>query len=389
VTKLYPDVNDTLMAEGPEGVKRRHEKAKRYNGADAAPEKLILTLPEFLAGYIPPDYLIDGLMQQHFFYSFTGNTGDGKTAIALLLAVYVAMGGQHLGPHEVEHGRVVYIAKENATDIRQRLIGMATKIGFDPELLAEDFLVIEQLDSLDKDTPRIAKEVEAFGPVALVVIDTSAATFAGDDENNNAQMIAHAKIQRRLCDLPGRPCVLALCHPPKNANTKEQLVPRGGGAFLAEVDGNFTAFGHGDKLSDLHWTGKLRGPDFDKITFRFVTVYTNKLADAKGRVLPTVMAEIVTEEQAAENEEKAVFQENRLLAAMVAKPHGSLAQWADHCGWTLATTKPGEQAKPNKALAQRVMKRLMDRKFVRTSGRSYELTKDGIKAAQNPAEAAA
>jgi hypothetical protein len=33
--------------------------------------------------------------------------------------------------------------------------------------------------------------------------------FRGDDENSNPQMIDHAKTQRRLCDLPGRPCVVA------------------------------------------------------------------------------------------------------------------------------------------------------------------------------------
>jgi hypothetical protein len=382
------DVSDWLKAgHTREQLDALVGKAPDFGKTPDAP-KIVLTLPEFLAGFIRPDYLVDGLMQRHFFYSLTGNTGDGKTAIALLLAAYVAMGGQRLGTHEVEHGRVVYIAKENATDIRMRLIGMAFKIGFDRNALANDFLVIEQLDSLEKDMPRIAKEVEAFGQVALVVIDTSAATFPGDDENNNPQMIAHAKMQRRFCDLPGRPCVLALCHPPKNASSKEQLVPRGGGAYLNETDGNLTALGHGEKLSDLHWTGKFRGPDFEKITFRFSTVYTTELSDAKGRVLPTVMAEVVTDEQAAENEEKAVFQENRLLAAMVAKPHGSLTTWAEHCGWTLPA-KPGEFAKPNKALTQRVMRRLIDGKLVRKSGRSYELTKDGIKTVQSPAEDAA
>jgi hypothetical protein len=360
------------------------EQAPDFGATPDAP-KIVLTLPEFLAGYIPPNYLIDGLMQHHFFYSLTGNTGDGKTAIALLLAVYVAMGGQRFGPHEVERGRVVYIAKENATDIRMRLIGMSFKIGFDRDALANDFLVIEQLDSLEKDMPRIAKEVEAFGPVALVVIDTSAATFPGDDENNNPQMIAHAKMQRRFCDLPGRPCVLALCHPPKNASNKEQLVPRGGGGYLNETDGNLTALGHGDKLSDLHWTGKFRGPDFEKITFRFITIYTSELADAKGRLLPTVMAEVVTDEQAAENEQKAVWQENRLLAAMIAVPHGSLADWAQHCGWMLQA-RPGEPAKPNKQLAHRVIVRLIENKYVTQSGRNYTLTKAGLAAVQKPTE---
>jgi hypothetical protein len=346
--------------------------------------KLILTLPEFLAGYIPPDYLVDGMMQRHFFYALTGMTSAGKTAVALLIAIYVAMRtvGEKLGSHEIEHGRVLYIACENATDVRMRLIGMAEKIGFDPADL--DLLVIEQLETtLEKDLPRITKEAEAFGPLALIIVDTSASIFPGDDENNNAQMIAHAKVQRRLCDLAGRPTVLALCHPPKNVSSQEQLLPRGGGGYLNETDGNFTLFAHDDKLADMHWTGKFRGPDFEKITFHLTTITTTRLTDAKGRLLPTVMAEVITEAQVEENEEKAAFQENRLLAAMAAKPHGSLTAWAQHCGWTLRAP-PGEPVQPNKSLAQRVMRRLEESKFVHKNGRSYTLTKTGLEAAKNP-----
>jgi hypothetical protein len=306
--KKSDDVNDTLCKGGADAVRARHDRAKPHHGkangnAAGALPKLILTLPEFLAGYIPPDYLIDGLMQRHFFYALTGMTSAGNTAVALLIAVCVAMrtSGQQLGSHEIEHGRVLYIACENATDVRMRLIGMGQKMDFDPNAL--DLLVIEQLSAtLEKEIPRIVEEIEAFGPVALVVVDTSAAIFPGDDENNNPQMIAHAKVQRRLCDLPGRPCVLALCHPPKNVSCQQQLLPRGGGGYLNETDGNFTLFTHGDKLSDLHWTGKFRGPDFEKITFHLTTITTTKLTDAKGRLLPTVMAEVVTDAQAEENE---------------------------------------------------------------------------------------
>jgi hypothetical protein len=216
------------------------------------------------------------------------------------------------------------------------------------------------------------------------VVDTSAATFPGDDENNNAQMIAHARVQRSLCDLPGRPCVLALCHPPKHIMSPEQLLPRGGGAYLNETDGNLTLFAHDDQLADFHWTGKLRGPDFEKITFRLTTITTTALTDSMGRLLPTVMAEIATEAEVVENEEKAVAQENLMLAAILAKPDGSLAQWACHCGWVLPT-HPGETPKPNKSLAQRVVKRFTENKLIKKDGRTYTLTNPGKDRAKNQA----
>ena len=40
--------------------------------------------------------------------------------------------------------------------------------------------------------------------------------------------------------MPGEPCVIVACHPVKNASD-DNLIPRGGGAFLNEVDGNLTA----------------------------------------------------------------------------------------------------------------------------------------------------
>ena len=45
---------------------------------------------EFVGGYVPPDYIVDGLLQEGFLYSLTGATGAGKTAITLRLAVNVA-----------------------------------------------------------------------------------------------------------------------------------------------------------------------------------------------------------------------------------------------------------------------------------------------------------
>jgi AAA domain len=362
-------------------------KHKRGNGKGEQ-HKLVQTLAEFLAGFVPPDYLIDGLMQRGFFYAITGMTGAGKTAVALLIAAYVAMrsGKQFLGRHEVEHGRVVYIACENSTDVRMRLIGMSERMGFESADL--DLFVVERLENgLEKDIPQITKEIEAYGPVVLVVVDTSAAVFPGDDENNNPQALAHAKMQRTLCNLPGRPCVLSLCHPPKNVSSQEQLLPRGGGAYVNETDGNFTLFAHDDRLADFHWTGKFRGPDFEKITFQLQTITTTKLCDTKGRLIPTVMAQVASEADIEESEEKAAFQEQRLLAAMIAVPHGSLTDWARHCGW-LQRTHPGDEGKPNKGLVFRVMKRLVDAKLVKKEGRNHTLTKAGIAAKSNDEKAA-
>jgi len=55
VAKARPDVNDILRGEGPEGVRDRYAKAKRYNGAaHAKPDAgLILRLTDWLKRDLP------------------------------------------------------------------------------------------------------------------------------------------------------------------------------------------------------------------------------------------------------------------------------------------------------------------------------------------------
>jgi hypothetical protein len=210
--------------------------------------------------------------------------------------------------------------------------------------------------------------------------------FQGDDENNNPLMLKHAKLQRKLCELPGRPCVVSLNHPTKHVESPDKLLPRGGGAYLNEVDGNFTAWAHDERMTRLHWTGKLRGPDFEPIEFRLPTIYTTNLVDSKGRALPTVMAEVIGEAEISEVEQKSQFQDSRMLRAILDQPEGSIADWARNCGW-LYSAKPGEQQQPNKSLVQRVLKRLTEYRYVKKQGRGYGLTGEGEKAAEKATKA--
>jgi hypothetical protein len=158
-------------------------------------------------------------------------------------------------------------------------------------------------------------------------VDTSAAFFEGDNENDNKQQGEHARRFRSLTTMPGGPCVLVACHPPKNAGD-DNLLPRGGGAFMAEMDGNLTA----KKLNgavELHWQGKFRGPDFEPLTFRLRTVTDARLKDSKGQPIPTVVASPVT--QAAQEEIEKL--------ALVAKPENRSASHRDLAkllGWFLS-----------------------------------------------------
>ncbi len=264
-------------------------KAKIRPTAQSPPLQIQSSV-EFITNFTPPDYLIDGLLQRRFIYSMTGPTGEGKTSVALLLALLVDR-GQPLDGREIDKGKVLFLAGENPDDVRVRWI----KLLDDMKVDAGDvnvFFIPGSFALSDKALrDQIMQASEKNGPFALIIVDTSAAFFEGEDENVNTQMMAHAKRLRGLIELiAGSPTVIVTSHPVKNFS-RENMIPRGGGAFLNEMDGNLTCMKvDGTMVTDIHWAGKFRGIDFGPIPFRLEVGKTDKLKDSKGQHLWTVIA---------------------------------------------------------------------------------------------------
>ena len=80
----------------------------------AATPLVFLSSDTFIQGFERADYLIDGILQRGVIYSNTGQTGAGKTAIALRIALSVG-GGRDLGEREVAQGRVLFCARKIPT----------------------------------------------------------------------------------------------------------------------------------------------------------------------------------------------------------------------------------------------------------------------------------
>ncbi len=336
------------------------------------PKSLIVSSRKFTEDFTPPDYLIDGLAQRRFIYSLTGNTGAGKTAIALRLAAHVAL-GLPLGDYDVEQGRVLYFAGENPDDLRMRWIALAEQMGFDVNTIDVHFIVGAETQ-IAKVKQQIAAEVAALNGVSLIIVDTSAAYFnceECDDENNNVQAGRHARMFRSLTEVSDGPSVIVLTHPTKNAKSVS-LLPRGGGAFIAEVDGNFTVQKQ-DAVSELHWLGKFRGPEFEPISFELHPVTAVKLKDSKGRPIRTVISVPLSEEDRAAIEASQNQDGNSLLALMSIRPGQSLMDMAKSLGWK------NNKEQPDKRRVQKAIGRLSQSKLVAIDSetRRYTLTKKG------------
>jgi DNA-binding MarR family transcriptional regulator len=332
----------------------------------------VLSQADFLASFVPPDYLVDGVLQRRFIYSLTAVTGHGKTTLALLLAQAVGSTNPNarFGSHAVEKGRVVYFVGENPDDVRCRLIGANAERSDDANLDRIHYIAgVFDIAGLHE---QLVAAIDKLGGVDLVLVDTSAAYFLKDDENSNPQMGAHARVLRTLTTLPGGPCVLVLCHPIKHVTDPSQLLPRGGGAFMAEMDGNLTLWKHDENLITFHHSDKFRGPGFEPITFKLEKITTDKLVDRKGRKIPTVHAVAISEQEEEAQEASAERDEDQLLAELAKNPKRSIADLARACGWLLADDEP------HKSKVDRVLKRLQADKLVkRVRGKHWQVTDAG------------
>jgi hypothetical protein len=324
---------------------------------------LVLTAQQFIDGFTPPAYLVTGVMQRGYLYSLTARTSHGKTAVALYVAQCVAR-GVTMHDRAVKAGTVLVLAGENPDDIRARYLIMADAYGFDPEKLAMRFIagVVSIADRLDE----IRAAAEAIGDLMLVVVDTAAAYFPGDETNSNAQQAAYARLLRQLTFLRGKPAVLACCHPVKNA-ARDNLTPMGGSAFLNEVDGNLTLWANSERQTILHWQAKFRGLEFDPLAFELLGATSERVKDTDGTLMPSVVAKPISESTLEASEEVAEKDEDKLLETIHRNPNNSFAELGRKMGCS-------------KIRVQRLMERLREDKLVqKRRNNKYSLTVAGKK----------
>jgi hypothetical protein len=309
------------------------------------------------------------LLQEGFLYSLTGATGAGKTCVTLRLAASAAL-GVIFANRETKKSRVLYLAAENPDDVRMRWKALAQNMGFDVDNIEVYF--VEGVFKISQMAARMKKEAEEIGGAfGLVIIDTSPVFYEGDDENNRTQQGRHAEMLRQLIGIiPGKPVVIANCHPVKNA-AENNLLPAGGGNFLNQVDGNLTA-AKKDGTTELHWQGKFRGVEFAPMHFALKTKTHEDLKDSKGRLIPTVICEWISDKAKEEIATQALSDQDRLLGFIDADPKASQSTLATKMEWKL------HNGDPNKVKVGRCIQKLKDGKLINeTRQGNYRLTDKG------------
>jgi hypothetical protein len=289
------------------------------------------TAAAFASEYVPLSYTIEPLLRSASLYTLTARAGAGKTALNVVAALAVATGRADILGREVHQGRVAYLACENPDDIRMRLKIAAFLLNVDLDAIGDNLLILDfraKPEAVCAEMTRLAKQA----PFALVIVDTLAAFFDGDNINDAVQGGQFMRRLRPLTQINGLPTVIVSAHPVKNAG-EDNLVPYGSGAILNEVDGNLTLWKDpATGMVSLHWQGKLRGLEFEPVRFRFEVTGCPDILDAKGREvhLPTLRSASGADADNRQHNESEI--DRALIIAMTDDPDGTQQQWAASIG---------------------------------------------------------
>ena len=249
---------------------------------------------KFLSDLEPLEYLIDGLLPMGVTYSLTGHAGHGKTTLALQFAISIARGELFAG-RDTGKGSVLILAGENPYNVKWQYAAALAAQNLNPADVDINF--VQGRFSINQFSDVLRSKMEAMPDLKLVIVDSLQAFFEGDNDNDNSQMVIMAHKLRDMAAITNRPALLIIAHPAGKVPSKDNLVPRGGGAFLNEIDGNLTVWSQDASQQTLHHSQKFRGAGFDPVEWVMQIHEFDHLTDIHGTPLklPVSRPEMTTE----------------------------------------------------------------------------------------------
>jgi hypothetical protein len=175
----------------------------------------------------PVEYAIDGFVVSRGLSLLYGNSGIGKTFVALDMALSIASGMPWMG-RETRHGRVLFVETEGAFGLAERNESWQLRHGaaINPDI----GYVLEPVNLLDpKQVNEFIRGVQAFQPYQIF-LDPLARLMEGGDENSGVDMGKSIGAMRRIATETGAG-VLLVHHQGKNASKKERGHSSLGGAL--------------------------------------------------------------------------------------------------------------------------------------------------------------
>lgn len=257
------------------------------------------------ASLAPLAWRVDGVLEAKGLSVLYGDSGSGKSFVAVDMGLSVARGLPFAG-QETRQGAVMYIAGEGVQGIARRAHAWARQKGVDLNApiggaKATPFFRRKQLNLLDKaeladlveQMAGIAEAIET--PFAMVIIDTLARNFHGN-ENATDEMQAFVNNCDTLKDIFG--CsVLIVHHTAKGAPG----VSRGSGALRASADTEMRVTNEAGVLS-VRCTKQKEADEFGALNFVFREVALDAEETDFGAALECVPWDMALAETFADKE---------------------------------------------------------------------------------------
>ncbi|WP_079435702.1 AAA family ATPase [Zoogloea sp. LCSB751] len=183
-----PVTGGTLLRMAAEaGWAEPHEEiAKDFDvipsAGDAAPSRFQVVPASAFSRGRPPGWLVKGVIPRAELVVLFGESGSGKSFLALDIGAAVARGVNWRG-HRTAAGRVIYIAAEGGGGFRNRI--KAYEIHHSTSFDGVPFGVIHAAPNLlqKADVIAVCKAIDAAGGADLIIVDTFAQTTPGANEN--------------------------------------------------------------------------------------------------------------------------------------------------------------------------------------------------------------
>ena len=120
-------------------------------------------------------------------------------------------------------------------------------------------------------------------------------------------------------------------------------MPRGGGAFLNELDGNVGAT-RTEAIVEIKVAGKFRGPDFEPLHFELEKVTAKPLVDSKNRPVWSVIARPINATRQEVVAAAARGDEDQVILLLDTTPGLSLKAVAEALRWVYPGQRRTKQA---------------------------------------------
>ena len=188
VRQADPDMDEKLKKvkgvaeEFAEGSAEDEKKFKRKNP--------FILLRDFLADVQPPQYLVQGILEANSFATLIGEPASGKSFLAIDWACCIAT-GHDWHDRTVKQGPVIYMAGEGQENMKHRFFAWKDRFGKNPLdqiLVRLDSPALNDQQTVQETYELLEEAIELTGKPKLIVIDTLARHFGGDNENDTQQM---------------------------------------------------------------------------------------------------------------------------------------------------------------------------------------------------------